>query len=328
MWGCSFPVMKTLNFEIDEHFSRPGFEVSTWLRFASAAWMLTLRFGLAFVLFAIVFRSTMRMVRRRHVIAGAMIGAVFFVGMMFQISGLATIPASRSGFLTSLVVIFTPLAQALIQRRPPRLMVIVGAIVALAGVSILTGLIEVREGSVGFADDALSRWMPGDTLTTIAAMVFAGQIMMVDSLGKRYESVAFTPSMFAMTALLALITLVVIFPLVPETFAAEPDTGITVWWTLTCQPRFFGLLAALSVFASLLAFAWMNKYQPVISAGEAAVVYTLEPVFASAWAMVLPGILSSLSSIAYVNETLNPTLLLGGGLIMIANALVLWPQRQ
>ncbi len=333
MWGCSFPVMKVLNFEVDEHFGVSEFTSSAALRFASSAWMLAIRFGLAFVLFAVVFRTSMRRVQWPQVVAGAVIGAVFYLGMMFQVSGLATIPASRSGFLTSLVVIFTPLVQSVVHRRPPRMVVIVGALIALAGVGVLTGLVEYRGGSLHFADDALSHWTIGDSLTTCAAFIFTGQIMLVDYFGKRHESVGFTPSMFATTSILAVIVFAFIHSWVPEPVTsrlpdAQPATQAWTWWALTIQPRFILLLAGLSVFASLLAFAWMNKYQPVLSAGEASVVYTLEPVFASVWAMVLPGILAEFTGIVYANETLSLTLVIGGGLIMVANAMVLWPQRK
>lgn len=321
MWGCSFPVVKTLNLEIDEHFAVTAFTASNGLRVASAACVLAIRFGLALVLFAVFFRKTMRQVRAPHIWAGTVMGTAFFVGIMLQVIGLATIPASRSGFLTSLVVIFAPILQSITNRRPPRFVVIVGAFLALVGASVLTGSVMVDLRGVRIADDALAKWTLGDTLTTLSAFFFSIQVLLVDRFGQRYDSIGLTPSMFATTAILGLIVFAVVQPSVPETAASAG------WLALLIQPRFIGLIVFLSVFASLIAFAWMNKYQPYVTASQAAVIYTLEPLFASTWAMVLPGILSVYCLVAYTNESLNMPLVIGGCLVMLANIVALWPAR-
>jgi drug/metabolite transporter (DMT)-like permease len=81
----------------------------------------------------------------------------------------------------------------------------------------------------------------------------------------------------------------------------------------------------LSLFPSLLAFSWMNTYQPYVTAIQAAVIYTLEPVFVSAWAFFLPAILTAFCGIPYANETLTIPMVVGGGLIIAANFLALAP---
>ena len=155
MWGASFPLMKSLNLEVDEHFGVTELTASTPLRAGSAAWMIAIRFALALLLFLIFFRGTLARVRSPHVLAGVAIGTLFFVGLLLQVIGLATIPASRSGFLTSLAVVFTPLLSTLGRRRLPHATVLLGAAVALLGVAILTGLLTLESGRVRVAQDAL-----------------------------------------------------------------------------------------------------------------------------------------------------------------------------
>lgn len=75
----------------------------------------------------------------------------------------------------------------------------------------------------------------------------------------------------------------------------------------------------------MLAFGWMNKYQPAVSASQAAVIYSLEPVFASGWALFLPSVLAMLSGIAHQNEQITWGLLVGGLLILVANVVALYP---
>jgi drug/metabolite transporter (DMT)-like permease len=321
MWGSSFPVMKCLNLQIDQHFGVTEFTASTWLRSGSAAWMIAIRFALALLLFAVFYRGTLRSVRPAHFWAGVAIGVLFFLGLLLQVMGLATIPASRSGFLTSLAVVFTPLIATLWQRKLPRTSSLLGAMVALVGVTILTGLVEFQAGRVTLADDALQRWTRGDSLTTLAAVFFSGQILVIDRLGKRYDSIAFTPSMFATTAVLATLVFAILQPQIPEVAAGG-------WTELATQPRFFVNMTLLCIFPSLLAFAWMNKYQPRVSAVQAAVIYTLEPLFASMWAMFLPALLSVFCYVAYANEQVELPLIVGGSLVLVANVLALWPQRK
>lgn len=317
MWGSSFPLVKCLNLQIDQHFAVTEWTASHWLRGSAAAWMIGIRFAAALVLFAIVYPATFRRIRVPHLLAGAAVGTLFFVGLLLQVVGLGTIPASRSGFLTSLAVVFTPLLSTLIRRRMPRVPVLLAAALALMGTAVLTGLFVWDETGIGIAADARQKWTLGDSLTTLAALFFSGQIMLVDQLGKRYDAVAFTPSMFATTALWAFVVFGIFRGQIPET----SQDG---WGQLAMQPAFYGLMALLVVFPSLLAFVWMNKYQPSLSAGEAAVVYTMEPLFASFWAMILPVWLSYWCLVAYRNESFSLTLLIGGALVLVANVLALW----
>ena len=160
-------------------------------------------------------------------------------------------------------------------------------------------------------------------MTTLAAFSFSGQILLVDRLGKRYDSIAFTPSMFAVVAFLASFIFVILRTQIPE----ASESSSRDWMSLAEQPRFYWLIGFLCIFPSLLAFAWMNKYQPALTAVQAAVIYTLEPVFASLWAMFLPAMLSVACAVTYGNEAFSMPLVIGGGLVLVANVLALWPER-
>jgi drug/metabolite transporter (DMT)-like permease len=122
-----------------------------------------------------------------------------------------------------------------------------------------------------------------------------------------------TVSAFAGLVFLASTSAVMEVPQVPQMSAVD----------LLLRPSFYGPILFLSVFCSLLAFSWMNRYQPSVTAVQAAVIYTLEPVFTSAWALVLPGVLSTICGIGYSNEELTMSLLIGGGLVLLANGLAL-----
>ena len=81
-------------------------------------------------------------------------------------------------------------------------------------------------------------------------------------------------------------------------------------------------MGVLTVFCTLGGYLLMNYWQPFLTATQAGLLYCLEPVFTSLFALFLPGWLSAFAGISYANEKLTLGLLLGGGLITAANVLI------
>ncbi|HAC91615.1 MAG TPA: hypothetical protein DCF63_13450 [Planctomycetaceae bacterium] len=328
LWGISFPTMKALN-EVMAQVLSPGSQMSRWSlshQVALSAWMIASRFLLAFLLLAIFLFPLVRSTSKNEWLVGGTIGILFCLGMILQVIGLGSIPASRSGFLTSLTAVYTPLLSSLIFRRTPTGKVWLGAGLAVTGVLVLSGLVPVF--GLGQANPDVPR-VPinrGDLWTTMAALFFTMQIMVVDYFGKRLRSAYFTPGMFLATVVVA----ATVFCLTGVStdgsgLPYSPQVG-TSWWSMFTHWPFWILLFVLATFCSLISFLTMNRYQPSVSAPQAAVIYSSEPIFASLWAMFLPGWLAGLSGIAYSNEKLTVELLLGGLLVLIANVVALWPQ--
>jgi drug/metabolite transporter (DMT)-like permease len=325
LWGFSFPVVKVLNEMSDLHFGVDPEHPSTVFRVIVSAWMIATRFTLALLILCVVWSSLVRRATRQEWLAGLYIGFMFYCGLVLQVIGLATIPASRSGFLTSLTAVFTPLFGALIFRKYPTKWMVIGTGLAVVGVVILTGLVVRTPSGLALAPDAADRWTLGDTLTTLGSVFFAFQVLFLDHYGKRINSVAVTPSMFLTTAVLGWLTVGLILGTSLKSHSGVPLMEIGDWVQLSVRPIFLVSLFGLAILCSLLAFGWMNKYQPYVSAAQAAVIYSLEPVFASSWALFLPGFLSVLSGIVHENEQVTWGLLLGGILILLANFVALYP---
>jgi hypothetical protein len=76
------------------------------------------------------------------------------------------------------------------------------------------------------------------------------------------------------------------------------------------------------VVCTIGAFTIMNRWQPAITSTEAGLIYCVEPLFASIFALFLPGLFSVWAAINYPNERATWSLLVGGGLITVANILV------
>ena len=66
----------------------------------------------------------------------------------------------------------------------------------------------------------------------------------------------------------------------------------------------------------------MVRWQRVITATEAGLIYCLSPVFAALGGLFLPGEIARWTGITYANEIAGRSLLIGGLLIISANVLI------
>lgn len=322
LWGLSFPTVKALNWQLDQHFNDFTNTEALVFRLSAATWIIASRFALAFVLFFAVLYPIVSKATPRDWLAGSVIGFAFLLGLILQTIGLATIPASRSGFLTSLSVVFTPIFFALLHRRRPSAMVLCGAGLSVIGVSVLTGAFIIDSNGLRPAPDMFSRWTIGDSLTTLATIFFAGQILAIDWFSKIANPAAFTPGMFLTVSLLAF----VVFAVSVLCFGREVPS--IEFAKLFLKPSCSTMVLGLAVLPSLLAFSLMNTFQPKVTAVQAAVIYTLEPVFVTLSAMFLPGLFSTYLGLPMTNEVLTLPIISGGLLILTANLFALWPTND
>lgn len=100
-----------------------------------------------------------------------LIGVTLFLGMAFQQTGLLTTTVTNSGFLTGLYVVFTPLLAILFLRDRPHFIVWPAALLALAGIYLLSG-------------GNLSALKIGDLLTILCAVFWAVQVLLIGKFGK------------------------------------------------------------------------------------------------------------------------------------------------
>ena len=187
---------------------------------------------------------------------GLVLGGLLFGGYALQTLGLETTTPARSAFITGLTVIFVPFVSwGLDQKRPP-VRAFVAPLVAVVGLQQLTGV-------------SWSSAIPvGDALTLGCALFYAGHIALVGRFAKGLPALPLTAVQLGVVSLLSAATL----PLVTRRFV--PTTG------------FVGAVLFTGVVASALAIGIQAWAQRRLSAVRAAVIYSLEPVFALSWALV------------------------------------------
>ena len=276
LWGWSFPTMQYASRAFDAH--AIGRATASVLESVSSRALLNgLRFLTAGVLYALLTFSSQRKFSRTEIAGGMIIGVLFGAGMLLQVLGLAWARPSVSGFLTSMAVVFAPMAQAWILRRPVGGPIWGAVALAVAGVALLTW----PDPTAGHGGLTAKPPLPllGETLTLLAAVVFTVQILAVDHYGQAADPKRLTSVMLLTCAILSLAVAAglsggrVLLPGVITGLA----TDRVVWWSL----------GSLVLFSSLLAIPLMNTYQPRLSPATASVVYCSEPLFALLFSVLL-----------------------------------------
>lgn len=290
LWGLSFPLMKSWQ---DAAVGCPGGKV------VASATVILVRMVLGLALLAVVRFDLFRRPTRQAHLRGTVVGIAFFVGFELQVLGLAWTSPAMSGFITSLGSAWVPLLVWLLWRTKVPPLALLGIGLGLLG----TALLPEKDSETGWTLNV------GDLLTLLASMLFAVEILLLDRLGQNVPAGHLTVSFFAVTAFLSLL-----LALGGSAF----DGGVSSWlrWLidLLSRPGTALDVGIMTVFCTVLAFHWMNVYQPQVSASRAALIYLLEPVFATIF------------SIAWGKDQLTTRLLLGGGIILGGNLLVDLPR--
>lgn len=251
--------------------------------------LLSLRFAIGTAGLGLLMLLLKVPLRRRDAMDGLWLGLVLATLFWLQTDGLRFTTTSKSGFITGLYVIFTPMVALLFgdRLRPSHAL---GALVATAGLALL-----VREPGTPWGG-----WNRGDTETLLGAVLCGFHIVMTSHFSRRSSGWVLAFMQVAVTgACSLLLTLCLPAPCGFQGAGVALAKGGT-WVAL----GFMGLLA------TTLAFYVQSTYQARLGATESAIIFSSEPVWTAALAMSgwVPGI----------REHLSPLQLAGGGLILAA----------
>jgi drug/metabolite transporter (DMT)-like permease len=267
---------------------------------AVVAW----RFALATPLFLLLFgrRVTLRP-SRTTIIGGLSLGILLYAGFGLQTAGLGITSSSRSGFITALYVVFTPILQLATTRRAPSRNVVLGIIIVLAGLWALTAPDGTLAGLLDpWASGGFNR---GDLFTLLCAFIFAAYIVLLDGL-----STSTAEGRPAEIETLTFLQLGVVAIVATAHVGVLAATGsLDGRWTMPAQIAPWGGILYLALFASVVSTYWQTRYQGGTTPSRAAVIYTLESVFAAIIGAIALG------------EHLTP-LAIGGGALIVTGLLV------
>ncbi len=235
-WGGSFVVMKgVLNRQ----------DVNSFL---------ACRFIIATLLLIAIRPKALKLINRKFLAKGALVGLFLGTGYIFQTFGLTLTTVAKTGFITGLYAVVVPLISAgLLKRRVTRLQWLA---VGLATMGLL--LLSFKGFSVGV----------GEFLVLISAILFALHIVALGEWSSGMDTYALT---IVQLGTVAVITTLGSFK---SGFHLPPDAG--VW-----RAVFFT-----AVFATAFAFiiqTWTQSFMPPTTI---AIILTMEYIFAAGFAVI------------------------------------------
>ncbi|MGB2624806.1 MAG: DMT family transporter, partial [Candidatus Acidiferrum sp.] len=238
--------------------------VKNSLDYSSVFVFLAARFSLAALLMAAFRPHVFRTLKREELFAGAALGFFMFGGYAFQTAGLQYTTPAKSGFVTGSSVVLVPLLLGLFWGRRLTLWVYAGVFAAVFGLYFLTVPAE-----------GISHLNRGDLLTLVAAGLYAVHIILVGEYTRRHPVAALSVLQVAACAALACL--------------ASGVSSVSGW-----QPARFGWqpesllgIAICAVLATALAFSIQLWAQQFTTSSHAAILFTLEPVFAAVTSYLL-----------------------------------------
>lgn len=198
---------------------------------------------------------------RRSVQDGAVLGVLLVAIFWLQTDGLRFTSSAKSGLITSLYVPFTPLL-AFVLRHRVKLSHAFGALIATFGLYLL---IHIPGGNLW------SGWNRGDFETFVCAIICTFHVTYTAIASRRSNAWTLAFTQVAITGgVSAIITL---FLPAPSGFQTAP--------TALHNETVVIALAVMVFFVTLFGFWGMSAMQAYLSATEAAVIYSLEPVTAT-----------------------------------------------
>jgi len=215
---------------------------------------IAVRFSAAALLFGLLSYRSLLAWNRSTVIKGGILGLLLFAGFALQTLGLQSTSASKSAFITGMLVVFTPLWQVALERRMPKPGSLLGVAFVMVGLYFLTS----PSGS-GFA--------LGDVLTLGCALLFGLYIVFLDMFGETESASKLTMAQFVVAGLLS-----------------AGLAALTEPLRLALPAAAVGELAYLVVFATIVALYVQTRYQKDSTPTRSAVIFSLEPVIAAVFA--------------------------------------------
>lgn len=246
--------------------------------------IIALRFAVAMVVLVPFLRGA----RLQEWRWGLLMGGVMFVATALQVQGLSLTSSNRNAFLTGLNVLIVPMLAAVLGQR--------------LGWPVLAGAALSVAGMFGLFYEA-APWNGGDSLTLLSAFFYAIYVLLFEYAAKSQQPCR-PERLAAIQSVVMLVAAGVGMQLLPDKAgpslmarATEHAPGLV----------YLGLLASAGM-------VWLQAWgQARVRAVEAALIYGLEPVFAS------------LAAVWYINEVLAGRALVGAALIVTGVVLSQWP---
>ena len=236
------------------------------------------RFSIASALSLIFFGKNLRNTTKGEIKAGILLGIFLGLGLFFSLYGIKYTTASKNSFIVSTNVVMVPFIYWAICKKKPSAMSIWAVLVMVVGMAFLT---------LNF--DGVFKINKGDLISMGCVLFYASHFVLGDVFSKKYNPVSINTIAMIVIALMSVIFL-----------AAKRE------FTINIPKSALGCLIYLAVFPTFVCFTLQLFSQRYTTAPHAAIIISLESVFAT------------LLSIIFLKEKLTFNMIVGFVCIFIS----------
>jgi len=190
--------------------------------------------------------------------AASVLGVLLFAGGLLQTGGMIFSTPEKTAFITSFQNLFIPFISILFLRKKPSPFSIAGLVCAFAGMYFIT----IAASPNGFSGG----WGIGETLTLISAFIWAWYIIFISKFSKNHN--------LYFLSIIQLFVAGIMYAAIAMFIGSRPMPNTTSAWLL---------LLYVAILPSAGATIFMMIGQRHTPPTRAAVIYSLEPVFALAF---------------------------------------------
>lgn len=254
LWGSTFIVTKDI------------------VREAPPMLYLVWRFGIAAVVMVALYGKKIR--GRQLIVDGVILGVLNSLGLVLQVLGQVFTTASKSAFITSLNTPLVPIVSFALYRTQPSKPQLVAVGLATLGLMLLT----YPTGG--------ARWNAGDLYTVGCALFYAFTIVQIARRSPKHDARPLT----AVQILAATLTFCCALALAKLCIGIMPPESLPDFARLEARPlvwntRLVVEMGYMALFCTVATFGLQTWAMARMSATHAAIVFALEPVFATIMAI-------------------------------------------
>ena len=239
--------------------------------------VVALRCIIAFAVAGLLFYKKLLNTNLETITYAAIQGILLFTVFALSLFGLEKTSASNAGFILSLTVVLVPIFSSFIERSLPSRAVSFAIVCTLIGIVILT------------VKDSLTLNL-GDIYIAIAAICYSIYLILNSKFTKKVESISYGVYQLGFAGIIAAV-LCLLFE-VPSL----PNTSLG-WMAIL----------GLGVICTAFCFIAQAVVQQYTSPTHTGLIFSLEPIFASIFAIM------------FLGEIITLQLVIGGGLILAGN---------
>lgn len=233
---------------------------------------LAVRLSLAAIFMIIIAFPRRSNLNKKTLKHGLILGSLLFFSYVTQMDGLKYTTASNAGFITGLSVVFVPLFSILFFKTHPKLNSLIGVALATIGLLLLSG---------GNPFD----WNKGDYLVLICAFLVTFHVILTGKFSRENDIYLLTAVQLSVTGILSMIAL---------PFSHSP--------LYIPSANHILLLIYLALFGTVYTFLMQTAMQQYTTNTRTALVFSMEPVFATLFAYIFAG--EILGTVAWIGGIL------------------------